>query len=450
MGLLAALLIAAVLLIVGVVVRAGVPLLRRIFVPASVVGGIVGLVVAGFWQGLVGQTETLDGVLGQFRDWPGFLIAVVFGGMLLSPGRGGGEGVSGGLSAVGREGVMVWVIGLGQTAMGCLLVWLVLSPGFGAAAELAVLIETGFIGGHGTAASMGEVLLRVDPPVENGLALGTLVATFGLIYGVVSGVGWVNLGVRRGWLAKPVEAMVDREETGNVDERVSTDQTTDLDPWLLQAIYLCFAVAIGYAIQMAAVWVGEQTSVLTLLKDLPLFIYTLAGGWVVKLLLIAGGYGWTIDSRILARQTGIAMDVLVVAAIASLDLKGVVSDLPVVAVLCGGGAVWTGVCLLVLSRRILPASHWFELGLLNYGMSTGTTATGFVLLRMVDPELRTDAAKDYALAAPISSPFIGGGMITFALPILVLGRVPVGVVTVVLWLIVSGFIATGMVMQRRS
>ena len=58
-------------------------------------------------------------------------------------------------------------------------------------------------------------------------------------------------------------------------------------------------------------------------------------------------------------------------------------------------------------------------------MSTGTTATGFVLLRLVDPELESGAAEDYALAAPISSPFVGGGMITIGLPLLVLEQFPI-------------------------
>ena len=65
--------------------------------------------------------------------------------------------------------------------------------------------------------------------------------------------------------------------------------------------------------------------------------------------------------------------------------------------------------------------YWFQLGLLNYGMSTGTTATGFVLLRVVDPQLRSGAAEVYALASPLSSPFVGGGMITLALPMIVAG-----------------------------
>ena len=60
-------------------------------------------------------------------------------------------------------------------------------------------------------------------------------------------------------------------------------------------------------------------------------------------------------------------------------------------------------------------------------MSTGTTATGLMLLRIIDRDLDSGAAEDYALAAPMSAPFIGGGMITFSLPVLLaqLGGGPV-------------------------
>ena len=136
------------------------------------------------------------------------------------------------------------------------------------------------------------------------------------------------------------------------------------------------------------------------------------------------GHEEAIDPETINRLTSTAMDLLIVAAVATLNLTTVATLLVPFSILFVCGALWTGVCLMVLSRRILPHEHWFELGLINYGMSTGTTATGFVLLRLVDPELESGAAEDYALAAPLSSPFIGGGMITIALPLLVLERVP--------------------------
>jgi ESS family glutamate:Na+ symporter len=54
-------------------------------------------------------------------------------------------------------------------------------------------------------------------------------------------------------------------------------------------------------------------------------------------------------------------------------------------------------------------------------MSTGTTATGFMLLRIVDKDLDSGAAEDYALAAPLSAPFIGGGLLTLAMPLILEG-----------------------------
>lgn len=442
---LSAFFVVSVLLLLGVATRWALPPLRTFFIPASVVGGLIGLCVLLPLQRIGFAAENMDGLLQQFRSWPGFLIAVVFAGMLmpsrqLSP----GEDVAVG---VGCEGLMVWIIGLGQTAVGCLLVWCLLGPFFNTPPALAVLIETGFVGGHGTAASMGEVLASDSIGIPNGLALGTLVATVGLIYGVVSGVIWVNIGVRRGWLAKPIET-TDISDDKRTDD-VHKSAATDIDPWLLQAAYLTIAVMIGWGLHEGVGKLAMLTRTDSVLGDLPLFIYTLAAGLMVRKTLQFCRLQHTIDGDILARQTGIAMDVLVVAAIASLDLIGAIKDFPVVAILCVGGAVWTAICLLVLAKRILPHEHWFELGLLNYGMSTGTTATGFVLLRMVDPDLRTGAARDYALATPMSSPFIGGGMLTFALPIVVLVRVPIGWVTIGLWSIVAILIAIGFRVHTR-
>ena len=137
------------------------------------------------------------------------------------------------------------------------------------------------------------------------------------------------------------------------------------------------------------------------------------------------------------------MDILVVAAIATLNVAAVATLIIPFSILMLLGAVWSGVCLLVISRWILPRNHWFELGLINYGMSTGTTATGFVLLRLVDPELESGAAEDYALAAPLSSPFVGGGMITVALPLLVLEQFHLATISLGLSAIVIAMIAIG-------
>ncbi|MCA9135649.1 MAG: hypothetical protein KDB00_02790 [Planctomycetales bacterium] len=143
------------------------------------------------------------------------------------------------------------------------------------------------------------------------------------------------------------------------------------------------------------------------------------------------------------RLSSTSMEVLVVAAITSLKLSEVVALIGPFAILFVCGAAWTGVCLMVISRWVLPREHWFELALINYGMSTGTTATGFVLLRAVDPDLKTNAASDYAMAAPLSAPFIGGGIVTFALPLVLLERVSIVWPVVAILVVVATLILVG-------
>ena len=374
----------------------------------------------------------------------GFLIAVVFAGMLMERRP---APLHDNLVRVGRQGLMVWIIVLGQTAIGLLATWLLIQPQYELPNSTGMLIETGFAGGHGTAAAMGNVYASPLIDLPSGLDLGILMATCGLVYGVVSGIAWINLGVRRGWVSSPdtLATSVHATET-SVDVPIGHAKVgaETIDPLLLQVVWLTLAVGLGLAMQSGVIalaetldgWrapasggedsavLKEKLSLVTVL-DFPLFIYTLFGGWCVRAGLRAAGHERVIDRETINRLTSTAMDVLVVAAITSLNLAAVASLMVPFTILFLCGAIWAGVCLLVISRWLLPSDYWFELGLINYGMSTGTTATGFVLLRVVDPELESGAASDYALAAPLSSPFIGGGMITVALPLLVLERVPI-------------------------
>ena len=185
------------------------------------------------------------------------------------------------------------------------------------------------------------------------------------------------------------------------------------------------------------------------LKTLPLFIYTLLGGLLVRkaaeLLRLAD----LIDGASVQRVTGAAMELLVVAAIASLNLTAVFDVWKELGVLVVAAFLWTGFCLLVVARRLLPSQYWFELGIINYGMSTGTTATGFVLARIVDKNLDSGAAEDYALAAPLSAPFIGGGILTLLLPTLIT-RTGMAWIAIPLVLVLGALFMLGLALRPRT
>ena len=61
---------------------------------------------------------------------------------------------------------------------------------------------------------------------------------------------------------------------------------------------------------------------------------------------------------------------------------------------------------------------------------------------MVDRDLESGAAEDYALAAPLSAPLIGGGLLTLMMPLL-LEFVHMGIVAAVVSAVVVVLVLVG-------
>jgi ESS family glutamate:Na+ symporter len=417
-----AVLTAVVLLLVGFALRAKLRLLQTLYVPASVAGGLIGLVAVQIALA-TGPADTApvagaaDAVASSLRGWPGALIAVVFAGLLLErPNRTLGRSLRGAALAA----IMVWIIVLGQVLLGYIATAAIIGPMYDVTPAFGQLIEAGFAGGHGTATALGVIYGKLGFP--EGLDLGLFMATVGLVYSVISGIVIVNIAVRRGW-TRSGDAKIER--ISGVEDRHDPPPATFapvraevIDPFAFQVLLLALAVLVGAGLQwlfVRGVLMLPDREKAEHLENVPLFLFTLIGGLLVRKTMAVLGVDDLIDGASIKRMVGIAMEFLIVAAIASLRIETITTYLVPLVILLVLGFVWTAVCL-VLSRFILPRAYWFELGILNYGMSTGTTAQGMMLLRIIDRDLECGAAEDYALAAPLSAPFIGGGVITLSLP----------------------------------
>jgi len=460
------------LLGLGHLLRMRVRLLRKLYLPSCVIGGLAGLLIG---QVVLAYTDaplpkTLPGkwapgadipAAEQMKDWkvgdpypntwpaagpdkekwplatrllvgwtagwgklPGLLISVVFACLFL------GVKLPGLRLLARRAGPQLaygQVVAWGQYVVGIGLVLALLGPVFGTPAMFGGIIPVGFEGGHGTAAGLAEQFEKLNWPEGKDFALAS--ATVGMVSAIVFGMILINWAVRRGHVVRKAgpAGIPEDDSTGviPVDRRPEAGRLTvsanAIESFTLHLLIVGVAIGIGWLLKTAlatlAGAVGNPTF-LTVAKTFPLFPLCMIGGLVVQIFEGKFDKHKLIDGGLMRRIQNSALDFLVVAAIATINVKALVPNLAPFAILVGAGIVWNVLCVLVLAKVMLP-NAWFERSIAEMGQSMGVTATGLLLLRVVDPEYKTPAADAFASKQLLHEPFMGGGLWTStAIPLL--------------------------------
>ncbi|HRK31175.1 MAG TPA: sodium/glutamate symporter [Tepidisphaeraceae bacterium] len=411
-----AVLIAAGFLLFGVWLRWQFKWLSAIHAPAALIAGLIALLAAQLWSRDGSNTAALlfNDALRQWESWRSPLIPIIFAGMLLVKPD---SKPAGQLLATTQQAIGAWILILGQLCVGLLATWLLLSPAWGVPIHFGQLLEVSWAGGFGSSAAWGEVH-RSRGSYEGAADLAAFLTASGLLYGVLSGLVIVNIGIRRRWLttSHPARAaQATAAESSSIRSPIRS-----IDPLMFQMLLLAAAFGVGLGLQslisLAVKTLPAGSPIRGVGGDLPLFVFTLLGGWLVRKCMSAVRCDALIENETINRLTGVALELLVFVAIATLKVAVIRDNVTAACVLMAIGAAWVWFNVVWISPRILPRRCWFELALMNHGFATATTAQGMMLLRMVDPELKTDAARVYAQAAPLTAMFIGGGLLTYALP----------------------------------
>ena len=162
-----------------------------------------------------------------------------------------------------------------------------------------------------------------------------------------------------------------------------------------------------------------QKAITIYVPGIPLFPLAMIGGLLVNMVISRTKYMEMINLDTFKRIQGFALDFLIIGAVASIKIPVVIEyfvPLLILTAVTLGMMIWY---FYYLGKRFFP-ENWFENAIVHYGSYTGVAAVGLLLLRTVDPEMETDSGKAYALRAPLYSPFLGGGLITSIIPVLML------------------------------
>ncbi len=434
----------SILLLAGKLIRARVRAIQRLFLPASILGGFLGLFLGPYILGLTGFQLIPADMLATWASLPGILINIVFACLFLGfaipkP------------STIWREGgpqlCYGWTVGMGQYMVAVGLSVLLLSPLFGVPEFFGCLLEIGFSGGHGTAAGMREAFEQLG--FEAGADLGLMSATVGVISAVVFGMIMINLAARKGYTQVITSPDKIPEETmkGLVppEKRKPTGFMTispdALEPLAFHGAVVGIAILIGWYLLTAikSVSAGMEPD---LFRSFPLFPLAMLGGLIIQIGAARVGVATYFDRKTFDRILGTALDFLVVSAIASIKLDVFLAFFWPFLILMVVGLTWVIFCTWFIAPRMLPDA-WFERGITEYGMQTGVTALGLLLLRVADPHFETPAAKAFGFKQIIYEPMLGGGFVTAASPILivtygveeflVVGGVSIAVMLAIAW-----------------
>lgn len=420
-----ALLYLSVFLLIGKYLRIKVGWMQNLFLPSSIIGGFVALLlgpqVLGKLFGLFAAEDSilLNGivpgtVLDTWRVIPGLMISVVFATLFLGKALPSLSKVWG---LAGPQLSFGWTIAFGQYVFGILVTMLILTPFFGVPPMAGALIEIAFEGGHGTAAGMAGTFEKLGFEEGYDLALG--LATVGLLSGVVAGIILINWAVRKEKTAviKNVEGFTKLRKQGimefqNREPAASmTVRSESIEPLSLHFAVVGISVLVGYLLLEILIWTEHITIGSDFMNYIPLFPLAMIGSIIVQAVLTKIDRPKLMDRKMINRIQGFALDILIVTAIGTISLDVIGEYIVPFIILAAAGIAWNIFGVLVLAPRIIP-SYWFERAIGDFGQSMGVTATGLLLMRIVDPKNETPAYESFGYKQLVFEPFLGGGFIT--------------------------------------
>lgn len=411
----------SILLVIGKILRVKIKLLQRLYIPTSVIGGILGLIILQLFGNFIPSGWTAG-----WTELPGFLINIVFAALFL--------GVSiPSFSTIWKKSAPQLaygqIVAWGQYFVGLLVVLTFLKPLFNISDVFGVIIPVGFEGGHGTASGL-KGTFKTHNWVE-GTDYCLTSATVGVITAIIVGIVLINWAARKGYTKKlkPLTKLEKGEWGGfySADQQpIAGRQTVSADSIDSLALHLAIigvAVLIGYGFKQGMLGIESLSPGLSkskILQGFPLFPLCMLGGLIVQIIVSKFRKVSPIDHSLMQRLSGTALDFLVVSAISTIRLEVIAKDLLPFLIIVVAGVLWNIFCVTWLAKRSLP-NFWFERAIAEMGQSMGVTATGLLLLRAVDPESETDAPSAFGYKQLMHEPIMGGGFWTsIAIPLVII------------------------------
>jgi len=409
-------------LVLGTMLRRYVPFFRKFLIPNNIIAGFLALIFGPQILGAIWRAVGLPGMVvipldsARLGIYVYHLLAITF----ISMGLRKEKSKSGkGPYSKAMASVLSYMT---QATLGLLIAFALiytikpdLFPGIG------VLLTMGFGMGPGLAYSIGHGWEQYG--FMGGGQVGLTFAAIGYLFAFFGGIGMIRMGIkkRRMKTITSLDEVSHDVRTGIIHLENNEKKSAGKLTMAQEAIdSMSFQLAIIGLVYLATYWITRLLAGL-LPGDLANTLWSFH--FIVAILLSLGlrwfldkiGKSYMIDEGLMNRVNGVAIDYLVVAAIAAISIPVLQHYwLSILLISVFGGLGTVGV-LYWISYRAYD-DYPFERFVAVFGEMTGTINSALTLIRVMDPHFKTKIAEDSILGSAIT--------IGMAFPMLFMMNIP--------------------------
>lgn len=386
--------LASIALCIGAFLRAKIPFLRNMLVPASVIAGLLGVIfmnaMSHFQINIGTDTEMYGNIVNH-------LFTISFISICLTGASDNKDNTAKNIFKGALGMGTVWCLLYTITPLVGMIIIALIGGGFNMETIYGSLIPYAFTQGPGQAAAYGTIYESYG--WENAAMVGMTFAAIGFVMAFLVGVPAAKLGISRG-VAKNCGKIDDsilkgylkkEEQTNYMVKDTTCNSNMETLTFHFALIGLCYVFALGIAKVMSLLpgFLGSSMSGL-------MFMNGMYAAYIVKFIMKKLKIDFLIEDTLQSKITGWTADYLVVCAFMAVGFNIIGQWIvPIVVEALIVTAITFCVCF-YFGRRF-GGSNDFERTLGLYGTSTGTVPSGIALVRIVDPEFKTSTAVELGL-----------------------------------------------------
>ncbi len=230
-------------------------------------------------------------------------------------------------------------------------------------------------------------------------SFGLSLASIGFVVASVFGVLYINLHKKHGGLYVRKEGPSKSAEAVDGQGRDELPDNESVDKFTLQAGFVALAYAISFGFM---VFLGSLSNFTNNIAWGFNFLWASLAAMLIRFVvkrlrrhnLMHREY---INNYQMDRISGFAFDLMIVAGVAAIEINDIKNYILPIVILSAVGTVVTYIYIRLVAKECFKGFE-HEFFLMSFGTMTGTASNGMILMKEIDPGLRTPISSLYILS----------------------------------------------------